>query len=484
MPCDKCGSSLIFLCNYPTCPSCGNIQLVPQDDAVRIAESMLNEHQEMLMGMASKYDTNDLLLHAFAHCDHQARRLILHNKPPDLMVMIACVAMIKMILNRPSTSRSRKGDDRGMSGLVEMFRAYSKERDNMAGLEAGTHSMIKMATYDLGNLRGLHCGDFPVCPNEGYKPILETLSKHGILTEPDAIKKINEGRSEWSPASAGSKKFTPNESGMSALSHSINTFYVWFNVNYYRARDFAVPDGNEACIQASELKKFIVKSSSRETIARCNERDFEDSARSQFGKRYDNLARNFVMSLDNPDAFPLFLHVDDEVFITRNIGELYCDGLAAILDKREFDRLNMLLSETYENKVVPAYFEKRGYNYQANVKKKDMQIDGIAVSKTEAYVIEAKCWLAQKLIGGPKYYERLIAKIKGAIDGTQHELATGEIKSKYVPLQRKIEWVSKNKAEFEIDDGVPIKGMLVINTKPPIREYRECEIKFVDDQMY
>ena len=154
-----------------------------------------------------------------------------------------------------------------------------------------------------------------------------------------------------------------------------------------------------------------------------------------------------------------------------------------VLNKREFDLLNLRRSRAYEGRAVPEHFEKLGYEYRANIKVKGVgEIDGIAVSDTEALVIEAKCWIAPRMVGGPKYRERLTLKIKDAIDGTQHEIATGKVKQKHVPLRRKVDWADRNRADLKIKDGVPVRGMLVVNAEPPVREYGGCEIRFVDDR--
>ena len=486
MPCGECGSALVVLYGRPTCPPCKGIQLVPPSDAVAIIRSMLHERREELVRMAGEYDTGDLLLYAMALCEHQAQRLILHCKPPDLAAVNACVAMIKTVLGGRPAQGGRRCDDRGMAGLVEAFRGYSAVRDDESRLEAGTASMVKMAAYDPARPRGLRQADFPVLLNEEHEHVSSTLGKHGILTEPEAIKRVCEGRSDWSPADLGSRTATAAESAASALSHCASVFYVWFNANRHRAADFAVPDGGRTPIRASELREFAARfPSTSGSIACCGEIYFEGLARDQFGERCDSFAHNFVASADNPGAFPAFLRSNGEVIVARHFVEMCCDALIPVIDKREFDRLNLPRSRAYEGKAVPAHFERLGYEYRSNVKVKGVgEIDGIAVSDAEALVIEAKCWIAPRMAGGPMYRDRLTLKIRDAIDGTQHEIATGEVKQKYVPLRRKIDWVDRNRAGLKIKDGVPVRGMLVINAKPSVREYEGCEIRFVDDQMH
>lgn len=486
MPCGECGSVLVDVYGCPTCPPCEGIQLVPPSDAVAIIRSMLRERREELVRMAGEHDTGDLTLHALAHCEHQAQRLILHCKPPDLAAVNACVAMIKTVLRGRPVQGGRRCDDHGMAGLVEAFRSYAGARDDESRLEAGTASMIKMAAYDPARPRGLRPADFPVFRNEGHEHVSSTFTKHGILTEPEAIKRVCEGRSSWAPADLGSRTATAAESAASALNHCASVFYVWFNANRHRAADFAVPDGCKVPIRASELKEFAARfPSTSGSITCCGEMYFEGLARDQFGERYDSFAHNFVASADNPGAFPAFLRSNGEVIVARRFVEMCCDALIPVLDKQEFDRLNESRSKAYEAKAVPAHFEKLGYEYRANVKAKGVgEIDGIAVSDAEALVIEAKCWIAPKMAGGPRSRDHLTLKIKDGIDGTRHEIATGKVKRKHVPLRRKVDWVDRNRAGLKIKEGVPVRGMLVINAKPPVREYEGCEIRFVDDQMH
>lgn len=484
MPCPRCGSILVLIEGCPSCPSCERIRLVPLRDSLAILESILNERKKDLMDAIAGYDRSWVMQVAFALREHLAREFTLAYKPLNIAGMIACTAIIKEMLGYRRAFGTKRGDARLVAEMIRDFGAVLGTRDYLPYLRAGTYNMIHMARYDLANLSHLRLRDFLLYPNERHRPVSEAFTMHGILTGSAAAQKVGEMRRDWKPVKLGSKKIGSVVSTISTFYTTCSMLHVAFNVNRERQEYFALPDGAAGThIMPLELKKFIASIPAFGTELTCYDASyFEYLTRDRFATRCKNFARNFVASLDNPGAFPMFLKMGGKVFTSHFFGELYCYALLPVLHKKEFDRETERRSLRYERTVVPEHFEKLGFEYTPNVRVKGMhEIDGIAVSGSRACVIEAKYWSSKALLGGPDYVQNLTLKVKGAIEGRQYERNARRVKRKGVPLPRKVGWVSRNRAQFGIADGAAVKGVLVTNTAPPMREYMGCRIVFVND---
>lgn len=130
-------------------------------------------------------------------------------------------------------------------------------------------------------------------------------------------------------------------------------------------------------------------------------------------------------------------------------------------------------------KIVPYVDSVKIADYYIKLFNK-MEIDGIAISNSEVFVIEVKGWKSRRFIEEKTTREQLDRDIKNAIDGIHISHNTGKIKQK-VPLSKKVEWVIKNKQLLKINPSTHITGLLVINEPPTISEYKSCKVQFIDD---
>lgn len=483
MPCQRCGSVLVLIENIPSCPDCERIGLVPLRDSLAIMESILGERKKGLMDAIAVYDQNHVLRVAFAIREGLAREFTLSYAPLNIAGIVACTAIIKEMLGCRRALGGKNGDVGLVAEMIREFGAILGTRDYLHYLRAGTYNMIHMARYDPSSLGRLHLRDFPLYPNENHCPVSEAFTTHGILTGSAAAQRVEDMRKDWKPVELGSKRVTSVGATISAFYHVSSMLLVAFNTNRERRACFALPEGGGSRILPLELKKFIAGIPAfGEALACSRSPCFERRARAEFGARYGVFARDFVASRGNPCAFPLFLEAGGEVFTSHFFSDLYCYALLPVLHKKEFDKETEHRSKRYEREAVPRHFKRRGYEYTRNVRVKGVcEIDGIAVSSDRARVIEAKCWSSKALLGGPRYAQNLALKVKGAIEGRQYELNSGRVKRRGVPLPDKVAWVRRNRAKYGIKDGVPIEGVLVVNTAPPMREHMGCRVVFVND---
>ena len=290
------------------------------------------------------------------------------------------------------------------------------------------------------------------------------------MTEAEAVEKVEKMRKELKRVELGSKKITTLEQTISTFYRASSMLRVAFTANRMRKEIFSLPDGEDTPATFFELKRLIADIPAFDGgVTWCPARRFELYVKSRLGGRYAAFARNFVAGSGNPGAFPLFLKIGDKVFVSHFFGELHCYALLPVLHKRAFDRKSMDRGKSYERRVQ-AHFEGLGFRYAPNVEN-GFEIDGIAVSGATAYVIEAKCWASRPMIGASAHFRHLARKIRGAINGKQERAS----------LPRKVAWVRENRAQFGIGENAAIKGLLVVNTPPPVQEYSGCRVEFLDD---
>ena len=481
MPCAECGSELVIIEDFSTCPPCERIGLVPQDDSTRIAQSIMDDERRNFMRVAAAYDPNSILEVAFSLQELTVRNFLLRYGSLDLEDLIGATGIIKFLLQTPLPPARRQA---GVVEAVRLIRSYAallNAQDNLANLCAGTYSMIRMARYDLGNLRGLRASDFPLYPNERHAPVTAALAKHGIMTKAAASRKIWEMR-DLELAELGSQRLASLEQAIPLFYCGSSMLSVALGASRTRRKIFALPGGGSDSVTFLDLRRFIGGIPAfHGKVTWCDAPHFERMARDQFRDRHAAFARNFVAGRDNPGALPVFLKLGSRVYISSFFGELYCYAMLPVIHKRKFDLHTTRRGKAYE-RAVQDHYERRGFKYTPNVKEKGVhEIDGIAVSKDIAYVIEAKCWSSKPMISDPVYLATMERRIKDAIDGVQHECEAGKTKRRGVPLPRKVKWVSKRRRRFEIGEGTEVKGLLVVNTEPPVQEHSGCRVAFVDD---
>ena len=490
MPCSECGSRLVIIEDYPTCPSCERIGIVPKPDAVRIMQSILDEGKQNLLSAIAAYEPDHIIETAFVLRELAARNFTLHYTALDLEMLIGSTTMIKMLLQTPRSTAGRRASTGEAMRLIKSYAILLSAEDNLHSLRAGTHSMIHTTRYRLDRLGGLRPADFPLYPNEDFAPVMSALRKHGIMTEAEAVEKVEKMRKELKRVELGSKKIATLEQTISTFYRASSMLRVAFTANRMRKEIFSLPDGEDTPATFFELKGLIAGIPAFDGgVTWCPARRFELYVKSRLGGRYAAFARNFVAGSGNPGAFPLFLKIGDKVFVSHFFGELHCYALLPVLHKRAFDRKRMDRGKSYERKVQ-AHFEGLGFRYIPNVKrrfkhtlnvKREFEIDGIAVSGATAYVIEAKCWASRQMIGDSAHSYYLAEKIRGAIDGMQHEHAAQKTKRVGVALSSKVDWVRENREQFGIGENAAVKGLLVVNTPPPVSEYHGCRVEFLDD---
>jgi len=369
--------------------------------------------------------------------------------------------------------------------IIKVYSQLLNFEEDKSKLESKTWSMINLVNYDLDKLDELPLVDsIIVCPNEKYSRIMQTFAKHNIMPENVAEKKVKEGSKDFVPVERGSKKSKTSKETIERFYEMISMLYTAFLRSSVFSEAYRIPN-EKLDINPIDIKKLLGRYViSHENVTEIDYSLFKEDVVMIFKKDFQNIFTNFVLSEENLDAMPIFLRIDDRIFVSQAFGELYSYFLHAVVNKEEFDNETKRRSRIYEQKIVKKYFENHNFEYFNNFQiKNKMEIDGIAVSGKEVIVIEVKGWGSHKLLEEKTSKKILDREIKNAIDGIHVHQDTKTVKHK-VPIMKKVEWVSSNRNLFKIKNETPISGMLIINEVPSISKYNGCKVGFIDDFAY
>ena len=466
-----------------SCPRCEGVEIVPKSEAAKTLKALARRAGSKLAARMREYDRDDILRAAFGKREMIARRFLFGLEPMDIRTILGCNAVLATLGAKKAGSGRRRADPARLHGLVQGLGSMLFRLEKIPDLEAGTYDLHRMEKYSLSDLVSEDSGAFPLCPNEMRVSAFGARSDLGMITQSQAAQRAPPPSGGDIRAALGTKKRLTVEETVRGYYHLAYTLADVFFGTPVRSKYGAPPCLGRVKIQPLRLKKFVsLFPCDMDSITVCGAGPFEALARREFGDEYLDFERDFVMSGSRPRAFPLFMTIGGRVHVSHFFGEFYSCALLTVVHRAELDRETQRRSLKHESELVPAYFKDRGYAYYANQGVKNaLQIDGIAVSSRVAYVVEAKYWNPRKFLGGAGRCGAYDDAVRGSIEGIRLDRATGKWKRRGAALADKAEWVEKNRGQYGIPDGTPIKRALVTNTYAAAREYMGCKIIHVVD---
>ena len=484
MPCTVCTSQLIFLNDIPMCPKCKNLSIVPHEDSLIISEYYINLFKRKFENIIKIYKKNDLLLGIFWQREKEIIKFNEVYSTLNLSTLRSSTLLLRRIIKVNDFSEKQKPTQSDIETIIDAYSKLLDGEENKSKLGSGTSTMINTAKYDLDNLDDFPQNGIKVCPNEKYGRVMDAFAKHNIMSKKDAEEKVKKLSKDVRYVEPGSKKINTTKETIETFYELISTLYTAFLRNTVCKEAFQMPE-EKLVINPINIKRLLGRYIL--THDKSTEIDyslFREDIIMIFKRDYKKIISNFVLSEDNVNAMPIFLRIDDKIFVSQTFGELYCYFLHALINKDEFDVETERRSKIYEQKITRQHFENLSFRYFNSFKVKNkMEIDGIAISENQIYVIEVKGWGSQKLLEEKSSQDILTREIKNAINGIHVDRKNNKIKHK-VSLKQKIDWVNSNRNLFKIKKDTPIRGMLIINEPPTINEYKDCKIEFINDFLH
>lgn len=485
MPCNTCASQLLFVNDIPTCPKCKNLSIVPYEDSILISKYYINLFKKKFENIINVYEKNDLLIGIFWEREKEVIRFLEVYSTLNLSKLRSCSLLLRRLIKMNNFTNEQKPSSADIEKIIDAYSQLSDFEENKSKLESDTCSMINSIKYDLDKLEEFPLmGGIQICPNENYGRVMDTFAKHNIMSEKNAKEKVKEWSRELQRVEPGSKKIKTSKETIETFYELISMLYTAFLRNTVYKEAFQMPV-EKLDINLIDLKKLLGRYIiSHEKVTEIDYSLLKEDLIMIFKGDYHKIVSNFILSKDNVDSMSMFLKIDDKIFVSQAFGEMYCYFLHALINKDEFNIETERRSKIYEQKITRQYFENQGFRYFNSFKVKNkMEIDGIAISENQVYVIEVKGWGSQQLLEEKSSQDILTREIKNAIDGIHIHRKSNKIKYK-VSLKQKVKWINSHRKEFKINQDTPIHGILVINEPPTIKEYQNCAIKFINDFIY
>jgi len=483
MPCKICNNLLIHIKDDTlTCPKCESLRVAPYEDSLKITDHFISYLNQLIENEFIKYNRLSIISTAFWEREKMIRNFQQNFTTIHLEFLFSCNLLIRRLIKRNESLDKEETSNEKIMKLIKTFGIFSRVQEFRQRLEAGTWTLLYMKKYDLSNLNNLTLDDVHFCANEHFDRVTLMLSKHNIMSEEKAEEKMKIWKQDvFSSEKRFSRYLSPKET-ISKFYELISMFYVGFFKNKVYFEAFGFPDFSKFSIKPITIKKIVESypvHNNALTAAKLDE--FTSLLITKLGGKYKQFLEDFVISDENPNAIPLFLKINDLVFISPAYTNLYHYVLVAVIHKEEFNDETIKRSKIFESNIVKEYFEKNNYRYINDYKKKNkFQIDGLAISDSQVYVIEVKGWGSKRLIEEKTSKEIIERDLKNAIDGFHyvHEINKNK---KTVSLPKKVNWIKEHKKELKISEKARVTGLLVVNEPPTLSEYNGCEIMFIDD---
>lgn len=480
MPCGKCGSKRLYFFDDPLCPTCDKIATIPTTDALTIINHFIDTYRTTFFEEVRGFNKNELLSLVFREREKIIRQFYTNYTPIDQEGLAACSLLLKRVIRMNDFLETRSIPNR--NSVVKGYRTIIRLEEILEQVQVGNTVLLRKVRYDLEKLRDLSIDDIAYCETEEYQKIKKIMEKFNVMPEEKTKKKMDAWRSQLKPIIPWSNKSNNASEIVTKFFETISMWYTGLFSNKLYRSAFGSSRMKEITIKPFELKLFATSYEAKaDEATKTTYANFLQQSEKFLGKDFNQVIEHFVLSERHPEANPLFLRLKDSVLVSPHFAESFSYVLHAILDRDIFDKEVEKRSLLFESSIVKEKFEKQGFRYLPNqgIKNK-MQIDGIAISNSKVYVIEAKGWKAKDLI--QDYYTREILEdeIRNAIDGLDFTRNSGKT-TKKVSLPEKVEWVRNQRKKFRISAHADIIGILVINRETVISEHNGCIVKYVDD---
>jgi hypothetical protein len=489
MPCPLCGTTLLFTdiaSNKTACPKCDHILVVDRMLATRISTERLTYLYGLFMRYMRQFKKNQLIAHIIWEREKYSRDFFENYQGLDMSRFVSYSYLIKNLMAQ-SFDGYREANAHSTPEIISRFSDYLGLLTEHIYLKEGFAEMIAKQPFDP-NPRNLtiqrKLSQFRIMYNEDYTRLIRTFANNEIYPEVVGRQKIAEYRKEWEMIMGSedfSKKVTYTPEGLiKKLYAELNHLYCGLlkNVVYASTFDFSyyrgiVRDPGEIMDLANSFAL------ARDCITVTPSSEFELALTRVFAERTREAKAVLLLSETNKTVFPLFVLLDDYVFISHRTSFLIYLFLHPIIFKGYFDSETARRSKELETSRTRDAFENAGFVYVPDVKDNDknpsLQIDGLAGKEGVVFVIEVKGWGLTTFYEHKNKHQYLERDLKGVVDGIEYTTKDDKLCKKKIPsLLEKIKYVENKMHDHGFDPTLfrAVRGVVVVEDFPPLDEYK------------
>ncbi len=497
MPCPSCGTKLLLL-NPPNwekrCPRCDKILVVDYELALKISNDRISNLYDLFLSYLKQFKKIRLIGHIVWQREKFARDYFDNYLPFDMSRFVAYNFLIKRLMIE-NFDGYMDADEQNTADIIKSFSEYIGHYTEDIYLKEDFGELVADGSFDPQTLTIQDkLSKFRVIYTEDFLPLSRTFANNQIYSDEEGKKKGKEYRQEWEKIKEKVEReqkkvtWTPRQ----LIRHVypfLNTLHCGLIKNALYAETFDLSNYEgivEEPAQIMNVANGFMMVKDYATVAPLHE--FRAGLRHVFKGKALASEQILLFSKNNAATFPLFVLLEDSVFISHRTAFIIYLLLHPILFKNYFNDETARISKELETKKAKEEFEKAGFRYVPIVtdrpKKPSLEIDGLAGKNGILHVVEVKEWGLTTFYEHKNKHLQLERDLKGIVDGIKYTTKDRKLQQKKIPsLPDKMEYARKNmeKHGFNPSEFTSVKGVIVIEDFPPIGDYKGIKIIGLDD---
>jgi hypothetical protein len=487
LPCEVCGSTLIYYPDRFQCPKCQGFSILEGEEAVRLYGQQVDLARKGWHNFLSEFNRDSLMLDSARKLESYCRNILFSKYSAINLDSLFILAYIVQQASKYCNNRKGKIiDDLDLDKIITTAYKILKIENAYTRLKAGYSTILFKESLTEEKQDTNQMSKFEIVENERYNLMRLTFANHDIFPEELAEQKVSAIVKTIGNEERKYRDFTAKEF-ISACYDLIVVLYAGLLRSEFYSEVFDLRAYNDILEDPAQLMKLVWNFPIKDNdLTYCPLDLF--ITRAQTVLRLDKKkVRKYLLFSRNNNIFPLFLVVrlnkKDMVTISHRFAYFVYVILHASVTKSLFDAETERRSLQFEREIVRKEFEKYGYSYTKKppIKTKTgyLEIDGIATKNGICYVIECKNWRFPAFIEEEREAQETIRKLKGVIEGKKYRRKKGVlVEEKMRSLIEKVNFVKYNMGQFNLDRDKfkEIKGIIVTEDPLPITKYADILI--------
>jgi len=496
LPCKICKHTLLHIGSELKCPKCSDLKIIDDMISIEIAQKRINHIRKLWKTELDKIQRDSLLLHLLVHRETQARKFFKQPGILDIDSFFSDTLFIRRVLKEGNPNGAYVIDNTSKSEkIITLFNETKRVETDFSLVKSKYAFVIPKNNFNLDDISDEEAlSNFIIVSTEDHDKLMKSYENYNLYSMEEAQKKQQEYVDEFEKIlkeKPNSRDLT-REEFVERNYETINSLYTVLLRNYIYAEVFDLRSYKELINDPSRLIKFVNQYDYVPTaFTQMNVDEFIRDARKWFKKSPLVIKRLLLCDENNPNIFPLFVHLNvekkDFILLSQAFTAILYILLHAIITKDLFDIETNKLGILFED-AVKKKFEELGYAYYANVTdhptKKTLEIDGIAIKEGLCFVIECKNRRLPPVVESLEAKKIMTEDLQGVIDGKKRIPKNGQQVVIDVPsLLTKIKYVQENSSKYGLSriSKSKIAGIVVTKDYPILSSYKGINCLWIND---